>query len=212
MLNRDFIFHTFLIIKIILLSKGCDLLAIKIFIDQGHNPSGINAGAEGFGLREQDITYNVGKYLEEFLKKDNRFEVKLSRNSPEEVLGTSNSTSLKARVDAANDWGANYFISIHVNANVNPDINGTEVYVYSEYTQSYYFGEYILNSIVSKLGTKNNGMKVRPSLYVLRKTNMPAVLLELAYITNLSDSEKLRNNQYQFAEAIYDGILKFFGF
>ena len=55
-------------------------------------------------------------------------------------------------------------------------------------------------------------MKVRPSLYVLRKTNMPAVLLELAYITNLSDSEKLRNNQYQFAEAIYDGILKFFGF
>ena len=212
MLNRDFIFHTFLIIKIILLSKGCDLLAIKIFVDQGHNPSGINAGVQGFGLREQDITYSVGKYLEEFLKKDNRFEVKLSRNSPEEVLGTSNSTSLKARVDSANSWGADYFISIHVNANVNPDINGTEVYVYSEYTQSYYFGEYILDAIVSKLGTKNNGMKVRPSLYVLRKTNMPAVLLELAYITNLSDSEKLRNNQYQFAEAIYDGILKFFGF
>ena len=38
-------------------------MAIRIFIDQGHNPSGVNAGAEGNGLREQDVTYNVGIYL-----------------------------------------------------------------------------------------------------------------------------------------------------
>ena len=38
-------------------------MAIKIFIDQGHNPSGPNTGAEGFGLKEQDITYQVGKDL-----------------------------------------------------------------------------------------------------------------------------------------------------
>lgn len=192
--------------------KGCDILAIKIFIDQGHNPQGVNAGAEGFGLREQDITYNVGMYLANFLREDSRFEVRTSRTSPDQVLGTSNSTSLAARVNAANDWPANYFISIHVNANTNPDVNGSEVYVYQEYTQSYYFGEHILNAIVNQLGTKNNGVRVRPSLYVLRKTNMPAVLVELAYITNSSDAEKLRNNQYQFALAIYSGILSYFGF
>ncbi len=192
--------------------KGVIFLAIKIFIDQGHNPQGINAGAEGFGLREQDITYNVGMYLADILKKDSRFEVRTSRNSPEEVLGTSNSTSLAARVNAANEWPANYFISIHVNANNNPNVNGSEVYVYQEYTQSYYLAEQILNSIVSNVGTKNNGVRVRPSLYVLRKTNMPAVLIELAYITNSSDVEKLRNNQYQFAMAIYSGLLKYFGF
>ncbi len=187
-------------------------MAIKIFIDQGHNPQGVNAGAEGFGLREQDITYNVGMYLANFLREDSRFEVRTSRTSPDQVLGTSNSTSLAARVNAANDWPANYFISIHVNANTNPDVNGSEVYVYQEYTQSYYFGEHILNAIVNQLGTKNNGVRVRPSLYVLRKTNMPAVLVELAYITNSSDAEKLRNNQYQFALAIYSGILSYFGF
>ncbi len=192
--------------------KGCDILAIKIFIDQGHNPQGVNAGAEGFGLREQDITYNVGMYLANFLREDSRFEVRTSRTSPDQVLGTSNSTSLAARVNAANNWPANYFISIHVNANTNPDVNGSEVYVYQEYTQSYYFGEHILNAIVNQLGTKNNGVRVRPSLYVLRKTNMPAVLVELAYITNSSDAEKLRNNQYQFALAIYSGILSYFGF
>ena len=64
-------------------------MAIKIFVDQGHNPQGVNAGAEGFGLREQDVTYNVGMYLANFLEEDSRFEVKTSRNSPEQVLGTS---------------------------------------------------------------------------------------------------------------------------
>lgn len=187
-------------------------MAIKIFIDQGHNPSGVNAGAEGFGLREQDITYTVGEYLADLLKNDGRFEVKTSRNSPEEVLGTSNSSSLAARVDAANSWGADYFLSIHVNANTNPAVNGTEVYVYQEYTQAYYLAEEILNSIVKFLGTKNNGVRIRPSLYVLRKTTMPAALVELAYISNSEDSEKLRNDQYQFAEAIYSGILSYFGF
>ena len=44
-------------------------MAIKIFIDQGHNPGNINAGAQGFGMREEDITYNVGRYLADILKK-----------------------------------------------------------------------------------------------------------------------------------------------
>ena len=76
-------------------------MAIKIFIDQGHNPSGPNTGAEGFGLKEQDITYQVGKELAALLRADERFEVRLSRNTPEERLGTSNATSLAARVRAA---------------------------------------------------------------------------------------------------------------
>ena len=95
-------------------------MAIKIFIDQGHNPSGPNTGAEGFGLKEQDITYQVGKELAELLRADDRFEVRLSRNTPEERLGTSNTTSLAARVRAANAWPADYFISIHANANTDP--------------------------------------------------------------------------------------------
>ena len=61
-------------------------MAIKIFIDQGHNPSGPNTGAEGFGLKEQDITYQVGKDLAALLRADERFEVRLSRNTPEERL------------------------------------------------------------------------------------------------------------------------------
>lgn len=186
-------------------------MAIKIFIDQGHNPQGFNAGAEGFGLREQDITYQVGIYLANILNEDPRFEARTSRTSPEQVLGYSNTSSLAERVRLANTWPADYFLSIHCNSNVNPNINGTECYVYENYSQSYYLAERILLSIVSRVGTFNNGVRINPSLYVLRRTNMPAVLIELAYLSNASDAELLETRQYDFAYAIYEGLLSYFG-
>ena len=51
-------------------------MAIKFYIDQGHNPENPNAGAEGNGLREQDITYRVGKALGNLLRADGRFDVR----------------------------------------------------------------------------------------------------------------------------------------
>lgn len=187
-------------------------MAIKIFIDQGHNPQGINAGAEGFGLREQDITYAVGVYLRDILAEDGRFEVRLSRNSPEEVLGTSNATSLAARVNAANSWPADYFISIHCNANENPAVNGSEVYVYREGSIAANLARQVLDGMVEQVGTKDNGVRVNPSLYVLRRTTMPAILVELAYISNAEDARKLVNDQYAFAYGIYLGICRYLGF
>ena len=62
-------------------------MAIKIFIDQGHNPQNPNAGAEANGIREQDINYAVGKELEALLNADSRFEARVSRETPESSLG-----------------------------------------------------------------------------------------------------------------------------
>jgi N-acetylmuramoyl-L-alanine amidase len=188
-------------------------MAIKIFIDQGHNPTGFhNSGATAFGLNEENINYQVGVYLADLLRQDPRFEVRLARPTPTTVLGTTNATSLRERVRLANEWPANYFISIHGNANPNPAINGTEVYIYKLYTQANWLAEHVMDGIVAAVGTKDNGIRERPSLYVLRRTNMPAILVELAYLTNEGDAEKLRTQQYQFAQGIYNGILKYFGF
>ena len=188
-------------------------MAIKIFIDQGHNPTGFhNAGATGNGLVEQDINYHVGVYLANLLNSDPRFEARLSRPTPTTVLGTTNATSLAERVRMANEWPADYFLSIHTNSNPNPAINGTEIYIYKLNTQPQWLAQQIMKGITETVGTKNNGIRLRPSLYVLRRTNMPSLLIELGYLTNLSDSEKLRNNQYQFAYGIYVGIMRYFGF
>ena len=186
-------------------------MPIRIFIDQGHNPSGFNAGAEGNGLREQDVTYAVGVCLAELLEADPRFLVRLSRNQPEERLGTSQITSLAARVQAANSWPADYFISIHCNSSVHPALRGTEVYVYREGTQSYWLAQHVLNGIVAAAGTLDNGVRLNPGLYVLRRTRMPAILVELAYLTNPGDAALLRGDPCGFARGIYLGLLSYFG-
>lgn len=187
-------------------------MAIRIFIDQGHNPSYPNNGAEGNGLREQDVNYAVGSYLADLLSQDPRFEVRVSRETPETILGTTTASSLAARVEAANAWPADYFLSIHCNASVNPNLDGTEVYVYREFDQAYWLAQRILRGIVERVGTRDNGVRLNPGLYVLRRTNMPAALIELAYITNAQDAAKLRDDPYGFAQGIYNGILAYFGF
>lgn len=186
-------------------------MAIKIFIDQGHNPSGVNAGAEAFGLREQDVNYNVGIYLRDFLNADSRFEARTSRNTPDETLGFNNNSSLAARVEMANSWPADYFISIHTNANVNPAINGTEGYIFQFNSQAHWLAQHIVQAIVDYVGTNYNGIRTA-NFYVLRNTTMPSALIELAYITNWANNQLLLNNQYDFAWAIYQGLLRYFGF
>ena len=187
-------------------------MPIRIFIDQGHNPQGANAGAEGFGLREQDINYAVGMELARLLNSDPRFTARVSRTTPTESLGTSNATSLQQRVYLANSWPADYFVSIHCNANTNPAVNGTEVYVHQQNTQAYWLAQHVLNGVVDAVGTRDNGVRINPSLYVLRRTAMPAILVELAYLTNGADALKLRDEQPAFAQGIYNGLLSYFGF
>jgi len=187
-------------------------MPIKIFIDQGHNPTGNpNTGAVGNGLAEQDITYTVGKYLYDLLENNEEFSAMLSRPSEDTSLGTSNATSLMERVRMANLWGADYFISIHTNGSVNPQSNGTEAYVYRLDTEAYYLAVNIVDAITARMGTADRGVFARPSLYVLRRTSMPALLVELGFISNYSDAMKMSTDPYGFAFAIYTGILKYFG-
>lgn len=185
-------------------------MAIKVVIDAGHNPQGVNAGAEGNGLREQDITYEVSRELAELLRANGNFEVRLTRNTPTEVLGTSNATSLQQRVQIANSWPADYFISIHANASTNPEANGTEVYTYRNVGPAHELAEEIQEAIVAEMNMKDLGVKTNPSLYVLRRTTMPALLVELGFITNAADARKMSEDPEGFARAIYNGMLDYF--
>ena len=69
----------------------------------------------------------------------------------------------------------------------------------------------IVTEIVRRTSTKYNGVFSRPSLYVLKNTKMPAVLVELGYITNYEDNQRMINEPYQFAYGIYVGLLNYLG-
>ncbi len=186
-------------------------MAYKIYIDQGHNPRNPNAGSEGNGLREQDIVYTIGQELARLLRANGNFEVRLSRPTPETQLGTSNTTSLAARVNDANAWGADYFISLHTNAAGDSTPSGSEALVFSQPSAASALGTDILGWLNRLTGLRNRGVVTRSGLYVLRKTRMPAVLLELGFITNPNDARLMRDDPTLFAEAIYNGTLEYLG-
>ncbi len=186
-------------------------MAIKIYIDQGHNPVNPNAGAEGNGLREQDITYNIGQILASILRRSGNYDVRLSRPSEQTQLGTSNASSLRVRVEEANAWGADYFISLHTNASDISSANGVEAYSYARDSRAWRLGLDIVDGISDVVGVTNRGMKVRPGLYVLKRTYMPAVLVELGFITNPREAELMSGSPSLYADGIYSGIVEYTG-
>jgi N-acetylmuramoyl-L-alanine amidase len=192
--------------------KGGIFMPIKVYIDQGHNPRDYNTGAEGNGYFEQDITYEIGVLLYDYLAANPNYTPRLSRPTPETVLGTNNSTSLVARVREANSWGADVFISLHTNAAISPRANGAEALIYSTSSPvAYGLAEDILTNLTEITGLRNRGIVERPGLYVLRRTAMPAVLVEMGFISNPEEAELMANSPNLFALGIYRGIVEYYG-
>ena len=186
-------------------------MAIRVYIDQGHNPRSPNAGAEGNGLREQDLVYQIGLETKALFDQDEDFTARLSRPTEDTILGTSNATSLAIRVNEANAWGADLFLSLHCNAAADPTVSGQEALVFSRQSTSYSIAEVLLEALSQSTGLRNRGIFIRPGLYVLRRTQMPAVLLELGFITNPADAALLRDRPDLFARGIYLGCVRYYG-
>lgn len=183
-------------------------MATKIYIDQGHNPQNPNAGAEGNGYREQDLVYAIGQELAGILQAEG-YEVRLSRPTEDTQLGTSNASSLAARVNEANDWGADYFISLHANASDIPAASGSEALVYRVDSTAGELGRLIVQYLSQATGLPDRGVTPRTNLYVLRRTRMPAVLVELGFITNPGDAALMANDPQLFALGVANGITAF---
>ncbi|MBR4894874.1 MAG: N-acetylmuramoyl-L-alanine amidase [Clostridia bacterium] len=191
-----------------LFSEKAGYPALKIYIDQGHNPENPNSGAEGNGFREQDLVYEIGQQTAARLR-GMGFDVRLSRPTPSTQLGTSVSSSLAARVNDANNWGADYFISLHANSSEIPSASGTEAFVYRRDSAAEDLADDLVLRITEATGLEDRGVFARPGLYVLRKTRMPAVLVELGFITNRRDAELMAYSPGLFAAGIANGLMTY---
>lgn len=182
----------------------------KIYIDQGHNPVNPNAGAEGNGFREQDIVFTIGQITADILR-GYGFDVRLSRPTAETQLGTSGTSSLAARVNDANAWGADLFISLHTNASDISTATGSEAFIFRRNGDAERLADNILTQLNFATGLPTRGVFARPGLYVLRKTRMPATLVELGFISNPVDAELMAYSPQLFAAGIANGVRAFYG-
>lgn len=146
-------------------------MAKKIYLDAGHG--GGDVGAVGYE-QERELAVKIVKYEEEYLKKHYVCEVKKSK-------GTDN---LVKRVAEANRWGADIFHSVHLNAFRKNKGDGFEACVFSAKSQQ--LGR-TFEKYVKAVGQNSRGIKYRPDLYVLKATDMPAVLTEDAFVDTWKD-------------------------
>lgn len=169
----------------------------KIILDAGHG--GYDGGATYQGRREKDdnlaLTLAVGEYLQK-----NGVDVLYTRT--EDVY---DSPVRKAQI--ANESGADYFISFHRNSGPIPNqYSGVETLLYDENGIKAELGA-VVNENLAGTGFKNLGLEVRKDLAVLRRTQMPAILIEAGFINSDKDNAIWDANFNEIAKAIGDAVI-----
>lgn len=180
---------------------------MRIMLDPGHG--GVDSGAVGpTGLREKDVNLAVAKKLANYLQPV--AEVKMTRDCDRQ-LGSDENTDLRARVGIAESWQADYFISIHCNGG-GSSAKGIETFAYQPGGKGEQLAKAIQTELVKATGLVDRGVKFA-NYYVLRKTSMPAVLLEMAFISNPAEEKLLKDPAWQdrAARAIATGVAKHLG-
>lgn len=194
----------------------------EIVIDAGHG--GKDCGAVGYDeegeplIYESEINLKVALAVQKYLEAEG-VTVVMTR-SRDVALGSTEMDDLLRRSSIANDANATFFVSIHSNSFTEAEANGTEI-LYAESNDKTYRGvtskelaQNILGPLVKANGLSNRGVKDSPKIVVLRTTEMPSVLIELAFVSNPDDREALMDDSllddmgYAIAEGIINSLAK----
>jgi len=172
-------------------------MPISIMLDAGHG--GRDPGAVYNGRQEKEDTLALTLAIGEILQ-NNDIDVEYTRTT--DVYESPYQKALEA-----NEAGVDYFVSIHRNSFPRPnEVNGVESLVYNKQGVKYEMAQNI-NAQLETVGFVNLGVQARPNLVVLRRTQMPAVLVEVGFINSDVDNRLFDANFQDIAQAIADGIL-----
>ncbi|WP_459503595.1 N-acetylmuramoyl-L-alanine amidase [Bacillus sp. C1] len=179
---------------------------MKLVIDAGHG--GQDSGAVGNGLVEKDLTLQIAKRVQEILLENYAIDVKMTRDSDVFI-------PLSERANIANNFGADFFISFHINSGGG---TGFESYIYNGLSDSSSAAakqrkmHAAVNPVLTKYGLRDRGAK-KANYAVLRETNMDALLTETAFIDTTFDANLLKNPQFieDMSQAYAKGIVEILG-
>ena len=177
-----------LVLLVLLFAPALAHAQVKVVIDAGHG--GTDPGGVGTGLQEKNVVLDVTKRFEALLKADNADDAGGGKWTA--LLTRSNDTfvSLAARSQYSNNQDADRFMSIHSNAFGDTSANGTETFSLAATGNGANLRNLVQAEMLTAWGLTNRGNKTA-NFAVLRDTAAPAVLHELAFITNARDAAKL---------------------
>ncbi len=184
-----------------------------IAIDPGHG--GSDGGAVGpSGVTEKSVTFRIAQKLEKLLA-DAGANVVMTRASDVDVAYPDASAveELQARCDVANDAKADIFVSIHMDAFVNQQASGTTGYFYPKTNGDERLAKFVRAGVIAQLKTDDRTTRTC-NFYVVKHTNMPATLVEVAFISNPKEEQLLKSDAgaEKAAKGIYNGIDKYFSY
>ncbi len=189
-------------------------LANKIIVvDAGHG--GTDPGAVRGNYIEKDITLQVSKKLADYLSQAGALVIMLREDDrelaedPQASIAERKRSDLKRRVEIANEAQADLYISIHTNADPSPRWSGAQTFYLADSERSKVAAVMIQDELKRLLG--NTDRKAKPgSYYILSRTEMPSVIVEMGFISNPREAQQLSDDQYQskLAYAVFSGIAK----
>ncbi|MBE9108300.1 N-acetylmuramoyl-L-alanine amidase [Nodosilinea sp. LEGE 07298] len=174
---------------------------VLVMLDPGHG--GVDPGAVGIGgLQEKGVVLAVAQHTAAALQSQG-IAVQMTRQSDQTV-------DLQPRATMAETARATVFVSIHANA-VNmqrPEVNGLETYYYSDTGQV--LATALQRQVLGTMAMNDRGVR-QARFLVLRRTSMPAALIEIGFVTGATDAPKLRDPRWQaqMGQAIAQGILNY---
>jgi N-acetylmuramoyl-L-alanine amidase len=181
-----------------------------ILIDAGHG--GWDPGKVGRGnVLEKDLNLAIAEKLQMMLEQGGAFTV--TTRTTDTALADSKKGDLSARKNMAYDYEADILVSIHQNSYPKANIKGAQVFYFDNSEKSKLLAESIQGRVVEFLDPGNiRGSKANDAYYLLKKTAVPAVIVECGFLTNETDLQNLADDGYQekVAWSIYMGIVDYF--
>jgi N-acetylmuramoyl-L-alanine amidase len=181
-----------------------------ILLDAGHggwDPGKIDAR----GRLEKDINLSIVKKLQKNLEIGGSFV--FTTRITDTALSDGKRQDLDNRRELADTLRADMLVSVHQNSYPDPSVRGAQVFYYGTSEKSKRLAECIQSRMMSSLNqNKKRAAKANDNYYMLKRTSIPAVIVECGFMSNASDSAKLVDNDYQekIAWAIYMGITDYF--
>ena len=177
-----------------------------ICIDAGHGGSDSGCVSHAYGYMEKDVTLDICLKMADNLRRRG-WNVIMTRETDRDVTwaGSSNTQELGARVDVGGNANADIFVSVHCNAAASSAAEGTSLHVYKRSDRA--LAECIYPHLLRASGRYDRGIQ-QDRFFVLVHSQMPAVLVETAFLSNTTEAKLLGDPNYRqsIADGLADGV------